>query len=73
MILAHSLDGLLRIRQLSKNSMVVETRSPTIPGYWIFCVWKSLPPTRAWELFNGQTIHHADPSKYLTPVVKPGE
>lgn len=72
MILAISLDGLLRIRRQSNLAAVVELRSPAFPGDWTYCVWRSCPIDEAWTLFLNQCLHHLDPHNYMDSIVQPG-
>lgn len=71
-VLAHSLEGTLRIRQQGNHGTfgVVEIRSHLFPGDWTYCVWRSLPIDKAWDLFHGQCQHRP---QYTQPVVQPGE
>lgn len=71
-VLAHSLDGLLRIRRQSTNSAVVEIRSAWTPGTWTYCVWRSSPLDEAMKLFINQCQYHTDPSQFIEPVHQPG-
>lgn len=72
-ILAHSLDGCLRLKaNLTSGKGVVELRSHLYPTLWTYCVWRSLPLAEAWDLFNNQTMHHVNPHQYHQPVVQPG-
>lgn len=71
-VLAHSLNGLLRIRALNKNKAVVEIRSPLFPGDWTYCVFRSNTTNDAWELFHNQTRFHTDPNVFTQPIVQPG-
>lgn len=67
-VLAHSLEGTLRIRQQGSRG-VVEIRSHLFPGDWTYCVWRSLPLSEAWDLFVNQCQHRV---QYTQPVVNPG-
>lgn len=71
-VLAHTLDGCMRIRALSSKRGVVELRSHLYPGSWSWCVYRSLPIAEAWELFHGQAYHHVDPNRFFQPLVSPG-
>lgn len=71
-VLAHSLDGCLRLRELGGGLGVVELRSHLYPGRWTWCVWEYLHLDRAMDLFMNQARHHTDPSKFFKPVVDPG-
>lgn len=71
-VLAHSLDGCLRIRALKRGRAVVEIRSHLIPNQWAYCVWRVLPEDRAWAMFDRQCKHHVDASIFTSPVVQPG-
>jgi hypothetical protein len=72
-ILAHSLDGLLRIRATKNGkAAVVELRSHLFPGDWTWCVFRSQPIDAAWKLFHNQTRFHVDPNAFTQPIVQPG-
>lgn len=70
-VLAHSLDGVLRIRQLNDRQAVVELRSHLFPGDWTYCVFRRLDLVEAWGLFDKQCEFHRRPL-FTTPVVQPG-
>ena len=59
-VLAHSLDGCLRIHRQSKHSAVIELRSHLYPGDWIYCVWRTIPIDEAWEMFYNQCQYHLE-------------
>lgn len=72
-VLAISLNGLLRIRSNKKgDKAVVELRGYLYPERWTWCVFRSLPIDKAWELFHNQTVFHTDPHEYDQPIVQPG-
>jgi hypothetical protein len=69
-ILAHSLNGQLRIRSSKDGKTgVVEIRAINRPEDWSWCVWPKNPIERAWELFNNQTKFHTEHS---SNTVQPG-
>lgn len=71
-VLAMSLNGLLRVRKISKKRGVVEIRSHLYPGDWTWCVWRSNSLDMAMQLFMNQAGHHLDGAKYIKPIVQPG-
>lgn len=72
--LAHTLDGLMRIRSSTNGKTgVVEVRSPYYPRDWMYCVYRSLPIDQAWEIFHAQSVHHTDSNIYLNPIVEKGQ
>ncbi|QNH71990.1 hypothetical protein P9VFCI_161 [Rhizobium phage P9VFCI] len=71
-ILAHSLNGLLRLRQLSGTKAVVEIRSHLHPGDWIYCAFRSLDLEEAHRIFHHQCEYHVSKDMYLQPIVQPG-
>lgn len=63
-VLAMSLDGQLRIRELGKfGKGVVELRCAD--GSWMWCVWHACEMQRAWDLFHNQTKFHAGPHPWV--------
>ena len=72
-VVAQSLNGCLRLN-VSKDGKkgVVEIRSHLFPGEWTYCVYRSLPIDRAWELFESQVVWHVDKNKFLEPIVDIG-
>ena len=62
-ILAHSLNGPLRLRPNKKGDAgVVELRNHLRAGDWFWCVYRSQPIEKAWELFQNQCKFHTDHS-----------
>ena len=73
MIIAHSLDGCLRLREFKNGvTAVVELRNHLYPGEWRWCMWKSLPKEKAMETFLSQCQFHLRFKKCFEPVVQPG-
>lgn len=71
-VVAISLDGCLRLRNINTKKSVVEIRSHLFPGDWVYCIHRSLPSAAAMELFENQSQHHVDRTRFLTPIVNPG-
>lgn len=57
MIIAHSLDGQLRLRSRPYGEGVVELFG-LATGQWIYCAFRSLPYEKALEMFEFQCKFH---------------
>lgn len=69
-VLAHSLNGCLRIRAAKNGkTAVVELRNKRHPEHWTYCVWRSQPVEKAWTLFTNQCRFHTEPA---SETIQPG-
>lgn len=71
-VVAISLNGCLRLRNINGKKAVVEIRSHLFPGDWTYCIHRSLSLDAAMKLFENQAQHHVDSTCFLKPVVNPG-
>lgn len=63
-VLAMSLNGRLRIRELGRfGKGVVELSDGR--GGWTWCVWHACDMAQAWSLFESQCRFHLEPHPYL--------
>ena len=71
MIVAHSLDGCLRLVKNQKGpNGRMELRSPIYPGHWVWCIWRTMDYAKAVEVFEYQSRFHAVRNE---SVVQPGQ
>lgn len=68
-VLAYSLDGQLRIRELPPFKYVVGPRYVVelrqADDTWMWCVWSNSEAERAWSLFESQCHFHAGPHPWI--------